>query len=134
MLHQLRDGLCLLQRGVVVALKHQLKRPLGPVVVVGRAGADLAVPVERETDLVQLLAVAVYVLECGLFRMLACLDGILLGRQSVGVITHRIQHVVALLTLVARIDVAGDVAQWMAHVQSCTRWVGKHVQHIEFLL
>ena len=53
------------------------------MVVTGGTGAHLAVPVEAEAYLVQLLAIAVNVLEGGLLGVLACLYGILLGRKSV---------------------------------------------------
>ena len=66
--------------------------------------------------------------------MLSCLDSILFGRQSVGIVAHGVQHVIALLTLIACIDVRCDITQWVSHMQSGTRRVGEHVQYIEFLL
>ena len=42
------------------------------------------------------------------------------------------QHVEALLALVARVDVRGDVAQRVPDVQARSRRIGEHVQHIEF--
>ena len=66
--------------------------------------------------------------------MLSCLDGILLSRQTVGVVAHRVQHVEALLTLEAGIDIAGNVAKRVTHMQACSRGVREHVQHVELLL
>ena len=130
---ELADGLCLLQVVVVVRLEHTLEGPLRPVVVARVAGAYLAVPVEAEPDLVELLAIVVDIVLGGDSRMLSCLNGILLGRQSVGIVAHGVENIVALQPLVARIDVAGDIAQRMTHVQSGTRGVGEHIEHVEFL-
>ena len=105
-----------------------------PFIIRWVAGAHLAAPVERESYLVQLLAVALDVLFRRDGRMLSCLYGILLGRQSVGIVAHGVQHVEALLPLVAGVDVAGDVAQRMAHMQTRPAGIGEHVEHIEFLL
>ena len=66
--------------------------------------------------------------------MLSCLYGILLGRQSVGIVAHRVQHVEALQSLVACVYVAGNISERMANVQSCSRWIREHVEHVEFLL
>ena len=64
--------------------------------------------------------------------MLARLDGILLCRKTVCVISHRVQHVEPPLTLVTRIYVARDVAERMPNVQTRTRRIREHVEHIEF--
>ena len=66
--------------------------------------------------------------------MLACLNGILLGRKSIGIVAHRVQHVEAFQSLVACIDIAGDVSQRMTHMQTGTAGVGEHVEYVEFLL
>ena len=63
------------------------------MVVVGVAGSYLAVPVEAETDLVKLFAVAVDILLCCDCRVLSCLYGILLCRESVCIVTHRVEYV-----------------------------------------
>ena len=132
-LNELDDGLCLLRRKAIVRLEHTLEGPLRPLVVAGVAGAYLTVPVERETYLVQLRAVTVDVLERCLFRVLTCLDGVLLSRQSVGVVAHGVQHVIALQPLVAGIDVAGNVAERVSHMQTGTTGVREHVEHVIFL-
>ena len=92
------------------AVEHLLERPLSPVVVVRGASAHLPVPVERESYSVQLFAVMVYVLERANLGVLSCLYGVLFGWQSVGIVSHRVQHVVAFQSLVSCIDVACDVA------------------------
>ena len=45
----------------------------------------------------------------GYGRVLACLYGVLFGRQPVGVIAHGVEHVVAAQALVSGINVAGYV-------------------------
>ena len=62
--------------------------------------------------------------------MLPGLDGILLGGETEGVVTHRVQDVEALQPFVAAVDVAGNITQRMAHVQSGPGGVRKHVEHI----
>ncbi len=132
MLHELVDGLGLLQLGVEIRIKHSLKGPLRPVIVFGVAGAHLAVPVEAESNLVELLAIVVDILFGGDGRMLSGLDGILFGRQAVGIVAHRIEHVESILSLIACIDVAGDISERMAHMESGPRGVWEHVQNIVF--
>ena len=98
-----RSGL--VELSVIERAEHLLERPLSPLIIVGRAGSDLTAPVEAEADLVELLAIALDVILCGDGGVLACLNGILLGRESIGVITHGVKHVEAIETLEARIDV-----------------------------
>ena len=62
--------------------------------------------------------------------MLTCLDGVLLCRQAEGIIAHGMKDIEALESLVAGVDVACYIAQGMSHVQTCSRRVGKHVEHI----
>ena len=116
------------------AAKHLLEGPLCPMVVVGCAGTYLTVPVEGEPYLVQLLAVVVDIGKGAYFGVLACLDGMLFGRQSVGIISHGVQYVVSLQALVACIDIACYVSEWMAYVQTSTAGIGEHVQYVELLL
>ena len=66
--------------------------------------------------------------------MLTCLDGILLCGQTVGIVAHGVQHIEALLTLVAGIDIAGNIAKGMAYMKSCPTRIREHVQHVELLL
>ena len=103
-----RPGLVFL--GIVPALEHLQECPLRPLVVVGVAGAERAVPVEGETEPVKLAAIAGHVLVGGFFGVLPGLDGILLRREAEGVVAHRMQHVKALEPLVSGIDIACYVA------------------------
>ena len=111
-----RQGLLLLI--AVEGVIHLLEGPLCPLVIYWVAGAHLTAPVERETNLVELLTIAVDVIVGSLLRVLTCLYGILLCRQSVGIIAHRIEHVEALQALVASVDITCYVAQGVTDVQS----------------
>ena len=127
---ELADGQRLAGRLVIIMLEQLQESPLRPLVVLRVAGTHLAVPVEREPNLVQLLAVAGNIPLRRNGGMLTRLDGILLGGQAIGVVTHRMQHIEAPQTLVACIDVARNIAQRMAHMQTRSRRIGKHIQNI----
>ncbi len=90
---------------VVVVGEHLLESPLGPFVVTFVAGAYFAAPVERESYLVELFAVAVDVVGGGLLGVLARLYGVLLGGQSERVVTHGVEHVEPFLPLISRVYV-----------------------------
>ena len=133
MLHQVLDGQCALLVVVIIGVEHLLEGPLSPFVVTGVAGAHLAVPVKTKTYLVELLTIALDVVDGGDGGVLAGLYGILLCRQSVSVVSHGVEHVEALLSLVTCIDVGCDVSERVSHVKACPGGVGEHVEHIEFL-
>ena len=126
-LHELLYRLCLLARVAEERAEHLLERPLSPVVVLRVAGANLAVPVEREADVVELLTVACDVSHGGHLRVLSGLYSVLLSGQSVCIVAHRVEHVEALQTLVACVDVRCDIAERMAYVQTGSRRVWEHV-------
>ena len=105
---------------------------MGPVVICRVAGAHFAVPVVAETNLVELLAIAVDIVHGSHLGVLTGLNGILFGRQAIGVVAHGMQHVETLQAFVARIDVACNVAERVTYVQSGAAWIGEHVEHIEF--
>ena len=124
------DGLGTLALGAVEGVEHLLKGPLCPMIIMWVTRAHLAVPVEAETDIVELTAVAGDILGSGLGRMLSGLYGVLLSGKAIGIIAHGIKHIESLQPFVAGINVAGDIAQRMTHVQSCSRRIGEHVEHV----
>ncbi len=132
MLHKVGNGHRAVETAVVVAFKHLYERPLCPAVKFRIAGAYTAVPVVAETDFVELLAIACNIFLSGNLGVLTGLDGILFGGKSVGVESHRMQHIESLQAFVARIDVGGYVAQRVSYMQSGSRGVGKHVENIVF--
>ena len=102
------------------------------MIITRLAGAYLAVPVERKANLVQLFAVAGNILLRGFGGVLSRLNGVLLSGQSVGIVTHRVQHVKTLQAFIAGVNIRSDVTERMSHVQSCARGVGEHIQHVVF--
>ena len=133
-LYELLNRLRLLARVAEERAEHLLERPLSPVVVLRVAGANLAVPVEREANVVELLTIACDVSHGSHLRVLTGLYSILLSGQSVCVVAHRVEHVEALQALVACVDVRCDIAKRMAYVQTGSRRVGEHVEYVELLL
>ena len=79
------------------------------MVILRVAGTNLAVPVEREADFVELLTITVDVGYGSYLWVLTGLDSILFCRQSVSIVTHRVQYVKSVQTLVACIDIASDM-------------------------
>src|SRR3954454_10954156 len=62
--------------------------------------------------------------------MLAGFDGVLLGRQSERVPTHRVQDIETAQPLIARNNVSGGVTLGMPDVETSTTRIRKHIQHI----
>ena len=88
------------------------------MVILRVAGTNLAVPVEREADFVELLTITVDVGYGSNLWVLTSLDSILFCRQSVSIVTHRVQYVKSVQTLVACIDIASDITKWVTYVQT----------------
>ena len=132
--YQILDRTSLLSVIVVPRAEHLQESPLGPLVVGRIAGAKLTAPIVGETDPVHLLTVTVDVVDRRHLRMLPGLNGVLLGRKAESVVPHRVKHIEALESLVAGIYVAGDVAQRMADVQTCSGRIREHIQNIELRL
>ena len=130
--HQFLNRASLIEGSVVVTLKHFNKCPLRPLVVFRIASAHFTVPVVAETNLFELFAIARNILHGGHFRVLTSLDSVLLCWQSIRVVTHRMEHVETVQSFIARKNVAGNVTQWVTYVQTCSRWIREHVEHIVF--
>ena len=69
-----------------------------------------AAPVERESYFIELFTIAFDILNGGNRRVLSGLDGILFGRKSVCIISHRIQYIETLQSFVAGINVRSNVS------------------------
>jgi hypothetical protein len=108
--------------------------PLRPAHVFGIGGGDFAVPIVGEAERFELAAEVLDVGGGGDRRVLAGLDGVLLGGQAERVVAHRVEHVVAGHALVAADDVGGGVTFRVADVQAGAARVGKHVEHVVFRL
>ncbi len=118
-------------RNVGEALLIELdENPLGPFVVGGIGRVDLARPVIGKTDLPDLAAEIRDVPFGRLARMGAGLHGVLLGGQAEGVPAHGMEDVEAAHPLVARNQIAGDVALGMADMQPRAGGVREHVERV----
>jgi hypothetical protein len=115
------------------ALEQLEEDPLGPAVVLGLVGADLARPVDRDSPLHELLAERVDRLLGRDPRVLAGLDRVVLGRQPEGVVAHRMHDLKPVAALEVRDRVADRVALEMPDVR-LPRGVRKHLEHIALRL
>ena len=114
------------REALLVQLEEQ---PLVPLVVLGVARVQHAVPVEGCRVAPHRLALLLDVGVGPLARVGAALDGRVLGGEAERVPPDRVQHVEALLAPVARDDVAERVRLRVAHVQVAGR-VREHVEHV----
>ena len=104
--------------------------PLRPAEVVLVRRGELAVPVDREAEHLQLPAEVVDI-ALGLDgRVFAGGDGVLFGGQAEGVPAHRVEDVEAAGLLIAGEDVGSGVAFRVADVQAGAGGVGEHVQDV----
>ena len=110
----------------------QLQEPGLLLAVIFRvAGGELARPVQRQPQQLQLLA---HRSDVGIGPALgvdAALHRRILGRHAEGVPAHRVQHVEALRPLGPRHHVAHHIVAGVAHVDVARR-IGEHLQHIVF--
>ncbi len=114
------------------ALQELQKNPLRPSVV-GRVGSvDLARPVKREPEHLELLFVAGRICSRHLGWMDAGLDGVAFGRQPERVPAEREEHVLALHAKFARHGIECAVAASMPDMQPFPRWIRKLNHHVRF--
>ncbi len=117
--------------GVEPRVENLQEDPLRPVHVLDVGRREGAARVVGQAHAAQLAAHVRDVLVRGDGRVLAGLDGVLLGGQAESVVAHRVQDVVALHAAVARQRIGRDVSQRVPHVQALTRGVGEHVENEE---
>jgi len=110
----------------------QLQEPGLLLAIVFRvAGGELARPVQRQAQQLQLLA---HVGDVGIgpaLGMDAALHGCVFGRHAEGVPAHRVQNVVPLRALGPRHHVAHHIVAGVTHVDVARR-IGEHLKHIVF--
>ena len=121
------DGSGFLLGFIVPVFKKQAKNPLGPLVVLGFTGTYLAIPIERETDFIELFAEAFYVGFGGNGGVLSGLDGVLFGRKSERIEAHRVEYVKTGKAFVSGYNIGGDISKGMANVQTGPRGIGEHI-------
>jgi hypothetical protein len=133
LLDQLGDRAGPLLVGVIPGVEQLQEDPLRPADEVRVDGGERASPVVRQAEPPELALHRDHVLERGLARVAAGLDGVDLRREAEGVVAKRVQHVRAGHALVATDHVGGDVAERVADVESRARGVREHV-HDEVLV
>ena len=104
--------------------------PLGPLIVIGVAGGNLALPIVAHAPTAHLALHLLNVLNRPLVRVDVELLGRVLRRQPEGVPAHGREDVVAEHLLVARDDIAHNIVAPVAHVHVAAG-VGEHRQTIE---
>ena len=103
---------------VVPGIVDAREDPLGPAHIAGVNRREGATVIETQSHAVQLAGHVGDVGKRGDARVLPGLHGVLFRGQAEGVITHGVQHVLALHAVVAGDYVGGEVAQRVAHVQA----------------
>jgi len=107
--------------------------PLGPFIVFGIAGGYFARPVVRKAKRFYLRAEAIDIRIGSYSGVRACLNRVILGGEPEGIETHWMEDIVAVHTQVAAVDVGCGIALWVANMQTRSRWIGKHIEHIPAL-
>jgi len=128
------NGLGLLVFVAEIGIIQLEENPLGPADILGVGGVHFAIPIVAEAEFLKLTAKVVGIGLGGNARVLAGLDGVLLGRQSEGIPTHGVENVEAIHALVATNDVSGGVSLGMPDVQTLARRIWEHVENVVFRL
>ena len=105
--------------------------PLGPLVVLGVGGGDLAIPVKGEAQRLELLTEVIHILFGDDGRVDVVLHGKVLGGHPNIIQTNGVQHVVAVLAALAADHIQGSIAAGVAHMQARTRGIRELHQCIE---
>ena len=112
------------------ALEQFEEDPLRPFHVTGIRRVHLAGPVVREAQHLQLATKRVDVLRRRDRRVRARVDGVLLRGKPERVPAHRMEYVEAAHALVTSGDVRRDVPDGMTHVETASRRIREHVEHV----
>ncbi len=111
--------------------QHAQEQPLVPLVVLGRAGGQFALPVEGEAQRAQLLLHVGDVVVGPLRRRHAVGHRRILGGQAESVPAHRLEHVESAHLVETGEHVADGIVAHVAHVQ-LARGIGQHRQAVVF--
>ena len=109
----------------------QFKEPLGPLVIIGLARDDFAVPVVGQAHSLQLPRHVGDIVQGPFLRRDAMLDGSIFRRHAKRVEPHGMQYVEAPHGAEPGDHVADGIVAHMTHVQVARR-IGEHFQHIGF--
>ena len=111
--------------------QHAQEQPLVPLVVLRRASRQLALPVDGESQRLQLFLHVGDVVPGPLRRRHIVLHRGVFGGQAEGVPAHGLQHVAALHPVVAGEHIADGIVPHVPHVQLARR-IGEHRQAVVF--
>ncbi len=109
------------------------KHPLRPFVIFRIAGADTSVPIETKAERFQLLGKRRNIGRRRNCRMHAGFNGVVLGRQTKSVKTHRIKYVEPLHSFLAGNHVKSGIRARMSDMQPGTRRIRELDQSVELL-
>ncbi len=115
-------------------LKKLKEKPLGPAVIRGNTRVNLARPVKRDTEHLNLALEVLGITLRNDFRMNAGLDSIILGWKSEGVPPYGVEHIVPLHAPLASNHIHADVGPRVPDMQAVSRGVWKLYQRVKLLL
>ena len=127
--HRARLLLLLIEPGVV----NLQEDPLRPLKVGRIRGLDGTAQIVAQAKQTQLATHILNIRLRGGARVRTSLDSVLLRRQTEGVITQRVQDILAQHAVKTGISIRSDITQRVTHVQTRTRRVGEHVLDVELL-
>jgi hypothetical protein len=113
------------------AIVQQQEKPLRPLVVLGRGRIDLARPVVSASGNLELTLEVGRIARNGFLGMEAFEQRVVFGRQSEGVPSHGMQHVVAGHAPEAPGDVARHVIVQVPDGQTLAGRIGKHFEQVK---
>ena len=127
------NGFSLVRLGIEPRIIKLQENPLRPLEILDVGGGEFARPVVAEAEAFDLAREIGDVRLGRHARMLAGLDGVLLGRQAERIPAHRMQHVEAARATIARENIRGRVALGMSDMQARAARIRKHVEDVKFL-
>src|SRR3989338_8671982 len=65
--------------------------------------------------------------------MRASLNGVVFSRQSESVPAHRVQDFISTHAQIPAINIGCGITFWVPHMQTCRRWIWKHIKNIATL-
>ena len=106
--------------------------PLRPAVVTRIAGGELPRPVDRDAPRVELATEGIDRFRDRQAWVKACLDRVVLGGQSEGVVSHRVKYAAAQATVIVGECVSHRVGLQVTNVRLAAG-IGQHLEHVGVL-
>ncbi len=112
----------------------ELEYPLSPLVILGRAGVDLARPIVAYSDQVHLPFISIDILRHGLFRVAVLLYGFIFCGQAECIPTHRMEHIEAFHPFIAAGDIGGNIVSAVTYRKARAAGIRKEIEAVELRL